>query len=418
MNILIKNLYIFKKYLIVLCFSCNLIQVVNAATCSDLMRAYHDGKTAIDHLYSTKKTLVMAHGKNINISNESTWLNLINSIEASDGHLGGLEVDVMITKDKEMVIMHDPTFHILAKDYKTSKKDQKLFKKKYPQIANSKPVSDWDYNLFDEVSFKKLNKIKKKMKIFDESSGLAYDVLTLKDLLLSIEEKQVFKVPKYIPVSLEAPIKKNALEYSMKYSNKETRIKLKNDLVLYLDFKPLNNYVRRLYGLSDWHWIRKLWSLNKLKRFSEESLQVLSKELSKYNGHGKTYIAARHPKIAKMISRIDQKINFMASPDSITQDMSSSELINEFRGFMKYKPKFIEIKYLDHILDRDIRSWAKENNFKIMFNHISEGDISQFEGIYKNNQNQLINDILKDSKNLIIQTNTIKFLQAHLDDTL
>ena len=195
------------------------------------------------------------------------------------------------------------------------------------------------------------------------------------------------------------------------YETEIKEVSLKNPIAIYIDFKPINNYTRRLYGLSDWHWIRNSWSDEQLRGFTTNSLRKLSEVLNINDGHKNSYIAVRHPEIAKICKSIDDKIIMMASPDNISNIDNSDEFIAKFEPFKEFGPKLIEIKYLKHVTDPKIRHWARRNGFKIMFNNISQGDTTQFDGIYKDNQAQLIEDLLKEGGDIVIQTNTISELK-------
>jgi hypothetical protein len=110
---------------------------------------------------------------------------------------------------------------------------------------------------------------------------------------------------------------------------------------------------------------------------------------------------------------IDPKIKMMISSEILNQDSTTEDFFNAFKDFIKNhslneEPLLVEVKYLQHILNRDIRNWSLKYNLHLFYNQIAETDTQQFEGRYKNNLNQLLEDILISGKNIWIQTNTVE----------
>lgn len=361
--------------------------------------------SSLETIFERKVPSVVAHGKNKNIAEESTWPNFAHAVKSGDGWLTTLEVDAMITRDGKFVIMHDPTFHRLVKDYHTPDEMVTRFRQENPDLAKMKE-GQWDFNLFDEAALYNMKEIKEKMRFFDEASGFEFEPITLDELLDSIRVEGEFRVPAYQANPRAPPSKPEVLE-GKRFGLEPEVIKTKTPLSLYVDFKPINNYTRRLYGLSDWHWIRTSWNDAQMRGFTRGSLVHLSEELKKAEAHDKVFIAVRHPEIAKMTKEVDPKIVTMASPDNVTKNFTTEQLISSMEEFLPYGPKVLEVKYLEHILDPKFRAWAKEHKLKIFFNQIEQVDTRQFEGIYHNNLDKLLDDLTAPGSDIMLQTNTV-----------
>jgi hypothetical protein len=366
----------------------------------------------LDRTIKGRGATIAAHGKNSNIAVESSWANMKHAILEGDGHLSMLEIDAMMTKDGRFVIMHDPTFHRLVKDYHTPQHLTDRFRQNYPDLARSKEGA-WDFHLFDESTSYTMQEIKQQRRLFDPNSGLEFEFIALDELLDAVKVPGEFRIPKHRSTPRAPPANQATAVMISRGASPEV-VRSQVPLSIYIDFKPLNNYTRRLYGLSDWHWIRNSWSNEKLHRFTEDALTNLSRQLGEHGAHDRTFIAVRHPKVAKMAKQIDPKINLMASPDTVTKEMSAGELITAFIDFNIANPKIIEIKYLNHLLDPKVRQWAKSRGYKILYNQIEQTDPGQFMGIYQDNLPRLLDDILGAQDDIILQTNTVKELNNYL----
>ena len=364
-------------------------------------------QSTIDKILERKLPAIVAHGKNRNIAEEGTWPNLKHAVQSGDGWLTTLEVDAMVTRDGKFVLMHDPTFHRLVKDYQTDPQMVNRFQQEYPDLAKLK-AGQWDFNLFDEAALYDMKEIKERFRFFDEASGFEFEPMTLDELLQAIKVEGEFRVPTYAANPRAPPARPEVRASS--YGLEPEVIKTKTPLSLYIDFKPVNNYTRRLYGLSDWHWIRTSWSDAQLRGFTRGSIVHLSDELKLAKAHDKVFIAVRHPEIAKMTKEVDPKIVTMASPDHVTKNFSTQEFIKAVEEFLPYQPKIVEVKYLEHILDPTFRAWAKEKKLKIFFNQIEQVDIRQFEGIYRDNLAKLLDDLTAPGNDLLLQTNSVEEL--------
>lgn len=364
-------------------------------------------ESTVDKILERKVPSVVAHGKNKNVAEESTWPNFTHAVKSGDGWLTTLEVDAMITRDGQFVIMHDPTFHRLVKDYHTPDEMVARFKMENPDLAKLKE-GQWDFNLFDEASLYDMKEIKDRFRFFDESSGFEFEPITLKELISAVKVEGEFHVPAYAANPRAPP--KNPGTVEQTYGLSPEVVKTKTPISLYVDFKPINNYTRRLYGLSDWHWIRTSWNDAQIRGFTRGAISHLSQELSSAKAHDKVFIAVRHPEIAKMTKEVDPKIITMASPDNVTKSFTTKQLIESMEEFMPYKPKLVEVKYLEHILDPEFRAWAKEKKVKIFFNQIEQVDTRQFEGIYQNNVEKLLDDLTAPGSDIMLQTNTVETL--------
>lgn len=379
----------------------------NKGAVLDSLLAELKSQSTLDRILERPLPSIVAHGKNRNIADEGTWPNFKHAVQSGDGWLSTLEVDAMITRDGKFVLMHDPTFHRMVKDYQTSPEMVTRFRQEYPDLAKLKE-GQWDFNLFDEAALYDMKEIKEKFRFFDEASGFEFEPIALDELLQAIKVEGEFRIPSYAANSRAPPAKPEVKAAS--YGLEPEVIKTKSPLGLYIDFKPINNYTRRLYGLSDWHWIRTSWNDAQMKGFTRGSLVHLSNELKATEAHGKVFIAVRHPEIAKMTKEVDPKIVTMASPDNVTKNFTTDQFIEALEPFLAYDPKIIEVKYLEHMLDPKLRAWAKERKIKIFFNQIEQVDARQFEGIYRDNLNKLLDDLTAPGQDVMLQTNTVEEL--------
>jgi hypothetical protein len=183
---------------------------------------------------------------------------------------------------------------------------------------------------------------------------------------------------------------------------------------LYLDFKEINHLARRLYGLSDWHWLMVQKSTSEIESFTRHAISALSRSLKNQQAHGQAFIAVRHPRVAEISREIDPAIRIMASPDRITATSSTEAVLKDFETFAPYHPEFIELKYLKHGLDPSIRDWAHRKGIKILYNQILQTDPSQFEGKYADRLGVLIHDLMTLGTDILIQTNTPREVQGIL----
>ena len=389
------------------------VDVLKTVLAPSVKKSKTSKQTPFDHLINSKRPVVFAHGKNENIAIESTWLNIEHSLKKGDGWIGGLEVDAMPTKDGKFIIMHDPTFHNLVKNYQTVDYYKlQNFLNEYPELAKAKK-GDWDFNLFDDSSIYTLGEIKAKFKIFDPKSGYDFNFITLDELLSAAKNDKTFVIPPYTAEARAAPAISNFDDIP---GLKEKIIHTQMPTTIYIDFKAINNLPRRLYNLSDWNWIKNSWSLDRLTKYTSDSLKTLSDTLKRNKSYDKTFFAVRHPDVAKMSYEIDPRMHFMASPESIVAQSPIDFVIGEFEKFKPYKPQIYEVKYLAHITDPKLRAWAKSNKVKLLFNHIEQGDKLQFEGQYWGNTKKLLDDLLKDGDDLLIQTNHVQELKNLLNE--
>ena len=187
--------------------------------------------------------------------------------------------------------------------------------------------------------------------------------------------------------------------------------------LIFLDFKPINNLALRLYGLSDWNWILGSYDLSQLQQYTRNAIEQLSLSLSAMGAHRKTFVAARHPQVDRLIKLVDPQINVMISPESVRPKMkfSPEEAIAAFEEVNLSPGTLIEIRYLAHLMSPQIRGWAKARGLVIFYNQIHQTDISQFRGPYQNNLPRLYQDLFSQGSDLWVQTNTPRELRDFID---
>ncbi len=360
----------------------------------------------LDRLLRSKETVVVAHGKNDyrGVAGESTWGNIAHSVEAAHKRPIVIEVDIRQAGD-QFIIYHDPTFHVLVRDYQTPQHRIEAFRQEYPQLARQKE-GHWDFLLLDGVGHYRDDGSNGQIKIFDRPSGREYPLISLTELLKSVERPGKLQIPEYSYEARGPPSTSGQIL---------PRSIAAGPIALYLDFKEINHLARRLYDLSDWHWIIGSWSTEKIEEFTRKALQNLSTALGHAKAHGQAFIAVRHPRVAALARAVDPDIRIMASPDNVTSKTSADEWIRAMEPFLAYAIQIIEIKYLNHMRDPRIRAWAREHHLKILYDQIPQTDTSQFEGVYHDDLGRLFLDIVEQGANIMIQTNTPDAVQSLID---
>lgn len=357
----------------------------------------------IDRLLSERRPIVVAHGKNYNISEESTWQNYEHSIrEGADV----LEFDVWITRDGIPIVLHDPTFHRIAKDYRTPQEAIDAFIQNKPELARRKQA-DWDFLLFDRVSSHTLRDIQDHIKVFDGHSGNQYEVITLAQMLDAIRTPTLFQRPPYRYVARGPPSDERVLP--------ARTILLDRSIYYYIDFKDANFIGRVIENQSIWDWERASWSYGDLYDFTARAIEGLVKTLETHQGVEKCLVVARHPLIVKMIQRLNPRVRILASTDLVGPDASPDAVVAEMKKFAVYRPALFEIKYLKHILSPNVRLAASRLGFKLFYDMIAQTDPKQFEGPYRDNLPKLLDDILRLGDDILIQTNTVREVRTYLD---
>jgi glycerophosphoryl diester phosphodiesterase len=372
-------------------------------------RQFNPQFSIVSSLINSTDPVLVAHGKNFNMAPESTWNNIKNTLEVANQMPLVLELDLQLTKDNKFILAHDPTFHRLSKNYSTTKekinnfwllamKDQSL----YSQALEAEKKGSYVFNLFDGASNYTLVEIKKNFKIYDSRTQIESPIISLEEVLRALTKKNRIVIPKY-KAKLNNSIVKVILEV----------IPFNYPIAIYFDIKVLNNLARRYNHLNTWDWIKNSWSLEKLENYATDAIKEYSYLLNRFNYYENAIITVRDPKIFELVKMIDPKIKMMISSEILNQDSTTEDFFNAFKDFIKNhslneEPLLVEVKYLQHILNRDIRNWSLKYNLHLFYNQIAETDTQQFEGRYKNNLNQLLEDILISGKNIWIQTNTVE----------
>ncbi|MBI5209397.1 MAG: hypothetical protein HY927_05420 [Elusimicrobia bacterium] len=350
----------------------------------------------VESLIRSKEAVVVAHGKNDyrEVAGESTWGNIAHSVEAAGGRPLVIEADIRRTGDG-FIIFHDPTFHAGVRGYRTPPERIEAFRREHPELARQKE-GHWDFLLLDEVGSYGRDELKD-IRIFDRPTGREFPLIRLEGLLRSVEEPGKLSVPEH-PYEARGPPAEGGVV--------PARTVDAGPIALYLDFKETNHLSRRLYGLSEWHWIIGSWSTERIEAFTRKALEDLSAVLGRARAHGKTFIAVRHPRVAALAREVDPGIRIMASPDTVTPETTAEEWIRAMEPFLASRPELVEIKYLRHMRDPKIRAWARERRLKILYDQIPQTDTTQFEGAYQDDLGRLIRDIVDLGSDVMIQTNT------------
>lgn len=359
--------------------------------------------TTLEDLFAERRPVVIAHGKNSNVSEESTWRNYEHSIRNG---ADVLEFDVWITQDGQPIVLHDPTFHRISKDYRTSREAIDAFVKAHPKLASEKQ-SQWDFLLFDRVSSHPLKDIRDHITVFDKNSENEYGVIALSEILEAIRLPGAFRIPAY-------DYRPRGPPEAVKTEPAKT-IPLDHPVFYYVDFKDSNVISRLIDGLSVWDWERASWSYGDLYAFTTAALQNVVRTIEERGAVDKCIMVARHPLIAKILLRTNPDIKVMASSDRISQNSSAEEVISEMEMFASYGARLFEVKFLKHIRSPDIRAAAKRLGYKLLYNEITQTDPSQFEGTYHGNLAKLLTDILEPGADILIQTNTVREVRDYVD---
>lgn len=387
-------------------------------------RANFTDSLGISLLVHSKKTILVAHGKNHNTAPESTWRNIKNSFKVAAKMPIVLEMDLQLTKDNKYIITHDPTFHRLAKNYHTSQEKINNFwlearrnESLYAHALEAEKKGPYVFNLFDGARNYTLAEIKDTFRVYDPETQIEADIITLAEILESLS--QVNQENQTKPINqIVFPKYLEKVNESFTTIESETYF-LKHTIAIYFDLKAINNLARRYNNQNDWNWIINSLSLAELESYTKNAINEYSSLLNKYNAYNSTITAVRHPKVLKMLRELDSKINVMISSELINKNSSAQDFIQIFAEYLSDHSLtdntiLVEIKYLPHILNIDIRTWADKNNLRLFYNEIKETDPEQFEGIYKDNLSKLLDDIFTPGKNIWIQTNTVNAVADYL----
>lgn len=366
-------------------------------------------KGALTELLTRDAPVIVAHGKSENVASESTWAHLAHSIENG---ARVLELDSQILVNEQTgkndarslkLVSHDPTFHRVSHGYATPQAKIDAFFVENRELAESKK-SQWDFNLFDRVSRMRPSELKKKVLLRDEKSGSDFEFLTLDDVLAAMRKEGVFQIPAHLR-------RKDGQDTELP----ARAITVTGPLALYIDDKDLVALARRLSGLPNWDWDRDSWSTDKLRTFTREAVLSLAASLEKNDGFDNAFVCVRHPEEGRLVNEIVPRIRLMVSSDEVKPDSSAAEFIAAYSQYKGVRAELMEVKYLKHVLDKQVHEFARAQGWQVFYNQIVETDKSQFEGEYAGNLPRLISRILEVSKDVFLQTNTVPELARVLE---
>ncbi|MBF0410272.1 MAG: hypothetical protein HQM10_23200 [Candidatus Riflebacteria bacterium] len=377
-----------------------LLALINTAFCIQ-----PSSRENLTELIRQPAPVVVAHGKNVNIAEESTWRNILCSIKNG---AQVLEFDVQILKQynksdpEQFIVLHDPTFHKLVKNYSTPQEKVNRFIAENPAKAKSKEWA-WDFNLFDRMSTFSLNEIKSNLMLYDKKTEVHFELITLDETLSAIGTPGKFRIPAHRCMK---DGKEGILPSSV--------IPLTKPIFYYLDVKDLNALARRLNNLPTWDWDRNWMTTDEQIAFTARVFKGLSDTLKAHRAHEKVFLCVRHEKVAEIARKIDPKIKIMASTENANINTRPADLIRELEKFSAFKPEFYEIKYLNHILSPEIRYFIQNQKSQAFYNKITQTDPGQFEGRYKDNLPLLLQTIMETGRDVFIQTNTVPEVVQYL----
>lgn len=380
--------------------------------------------------YDKKDIDVVAHGKSINIAEESTWDNLGLSV-LNEANV--LEFDIRLTKEKEgnlssrncdYVVYHDPTFHGLSNgSYHTSESQINEIKKgatkgpKDPRLINTN-LYDRTYDHSRERILGDMDgdKSKQNIYVYDSPSDTYQKPIFLDQMFDAITTgDDSFTIPSH--------------SFSKSFKNyrvPESTIDLKGQKVqYYLDLKEVNQFGRTIEGLGGWDTPMVEMSPLKQADHVKLSLECLSKNIDKNcksNANcNNSFTAIRHPCVEFMTETINSNLKTMISTDLVTRHSSTDDFIKEIEQFgsndackkcQKYFSdngvptigtiqakagklcgnmgiarkkngvcqsfQLVEVKYIHHMQDQKLVEAANKNCWKLFFNSIWQTDAHQF----------------------------------------
>jgi hypothetical protein len=348
--------------------------------------------------------IIMIHGKNENIGSESTWPLWSTALRQVPSGPVGLEIDVRLTRDGVPFILHNPTFHVTAGWRATPEYKIHQFFTLHPELQGVRHRGNEDFWLFDGVHTYTWQEIRHENFVIGDKlpAEKAYFPVLLEELLAADTRPGSFNIPAYLYWDhLTARYEQSSAE----------SIPVQGRVLLFLDFKPVNNLARRLYGLHDREWIYSKESTHQLANRALLALQSLDQVLAREQAYDYAFIPARHPEIARLAKLVNPKIHYMLCPEKLTWHEGNGgfdpkDVIAAFEEFGPRPGDMIEIRYLAHVLDPRIRRWARERQLKILFDEIDNTDGWQFGGRYAGNDFLRYQDILALGEDVIIQTNT------------
>ncbi|MBI4862557.1 MAG: hypothetical protein HY815_20200, partial [Candidatus Riflebacteria bacterium] len=345
-----------------------------------------------------RSPIVVAHGKNVNVAEESTWANLVHSVESG---ATVLEVDLQMLKPRsgflgEFFVFHDPTPHRLVRGYRTPPEKEAEFIRSSRELAEQKQ-GQYDFYLFDRMGTFTPEDDKATLWIHDERSGRSYEPILLDEILAAIRRPGSFDVPRHLARTAEG----HQVEVPA------ARVTHPQPVFYYLDLKDINPLARRLIRLSCWDWERNSWSTSRLVAYTRALFSSLSAVLTRCEAHDKVFVAVRHEALADMVREIDPRIKIMASTERAVAATPVREFVVELQRFEPHHPELVEVKFLGHIVEPELHGEARARGWQLFYNEIVQTDRSQFEGRYEGNLPLLIKDILAPSPDVFIQTNTV-----------
>lgn len=377
--------------------------------------------TSFNNVVNGDRPINVGHGKCVNISQESTWYNLIHSIV--DG-AEVLEFDIRLTKGKsrgpispsncDYVVYHDPTFHGLSNgSYHTPKA-------KIEEIQRAAPPGDPNHprltnpNLFDRTFHYTRDEIlgdgESKVYIYDPVSKYYSRPIFFDQMLDAVSTPGQFTTPRFI-------LSKDMQSVTVQPLSAKTA---SPDIPLfYLDLKEINEWGRKIEKLDGWDYPMISRPEKEIIEHTMLSLQCLDKKLKeKKFGLDKSFVPVRHPCVHYMAKAISPEMNLMISTDLANPHTPTRDLIKELLRFnnqseclkclkrvesnmvtlpnnchhfpkdtptpnlkedhCKNNYQLVEIKYLNHMKDDELIQAAKRYCWKLFYNQIEQTDIPQF----------------------------------------